>query len=44
MALEHGTLSEVSDGEMSYDIPYMWDLERKDANELSYNTEKDSQI
>ena len=44
MDLENGILSGVSDREMSYDIPYMWNIKRKDANELSYKTEKDSQI
>ena len=26
-----------------YDIPYMWNLKRKDTNELIYKTETDSQ-
>ena len=29
--------------EIAYDIPYMWNLKRNDANELSYKTERDSQ-
>ena len=34
-----------SDGEAetSYDIPYMWILERNDTNELIYKAETDSQ-
>jgi len=31
------------EGEIPYSIPYMWDLERNDTNELAYETEKDSQ-
>ena len=26
------------EGEMSYDIPYMWNLRRNDTNELIYKT------
>ena len=52
MDLESIILSEVSqtesksdrEGEISYDIPYMWNLKRNDTNELNYKTEKDSQI
>ena len=39
-------LSEVKtdrEGEISYDIPYMWDLKRNDTIELIYKTETDSQ-
>ena len=51
MDLESIILSEVSqtesksdkEGEISYDIPYMWNLKRNDTNELNYKTEKDSQ-
>ena len=43
MDLENGILSGVSDREMSYDIPYMWNLKRNDTNELTYKTETDSQ-
>ena len=32
-----------SEGEISYDIPYMWNLKRNDTNELTYQTERDSQ-
>ena len=31
------------EGEISYDIPYMWNLKRNDTNELTYKTERDSQ-
>ena len=31
------------EGEKSFDIPYMWTLERNDTNELTYKTERDSQ-
>ena len=31
------------EGEMPYDILYMWTLKRNDTNELSYKTERDSQ-
>ena len=30
-------------GEISYDNPYMWNLNRNDANELTYKIERDSQ-
>ena len=30
--LESVILSEVREGEISYDIPYMWNLERNDTN------------
>ena len=35
--LEIVILSEVSqtEGEISYDIPYMWNLKRNDTNELT---------
>ena len=29
-------------GEISNDIPYMWNLKRNDTNELIYKTEEDS--
>ena len=29
--------------EPMYDIPYTWTLKRNDTNELTYNTERDSQ-
>ena len=32
------------EGEISYDIPYMWNLKRNDTNELTYKKEGDSQI
>ena len=31
------------EGEISYDIPYMWYLKRNDTNELTYKTITDSQ-
>ena len=33
----------VGRGEISYDIPYMWNLKRNDASEVTYKTETDSQ-
>ena len=39
-------LSEVSqtrEGEISYDIPYIWNLKRNNTNELINKTETDSQ-
>ena len=30
-------------GEIQYDIPDMWDLRRRDTNELTYKTETGSQ-
>ena len=33
----------LREGEISYDIPYMWNLKRTDANELTYKAERDSQ-
>ena len=43
--LESVALSDVSqtEGEMSYDIPYMWNLKTNDTNELTYKRETDSQ-
>ena len=36
-------LSEVkTEGEISYDILYIWNLKRNDTNELTYKTERDS--
>ena len=46
MYLEMVILSEVKsdrEGEISYDIPYMWNLKRNDTNELTCKTERDSQ-
>ena len=44
MDLEIVTLSEVSQKrKLSYDIHYMWNLKRKDTNEIIYKTERDSQ-
>ena len=40
MDLEIVTLSEVREREISYDIPYMWNLKRNDTNELKI--ERDS--
>ena len=37
------TLSEVREGEISYDTPYMWNLKINDTNEFTYKTEADSQ-
>ena len=37
-------LSEVKsdrEGEIVYDIPYVWNLKRSDINELTYQTETD---
>ena len=31
------------EGEIPYDIPYMWTLKRNNTNELIYKTETDSQ-
>ena len=28
------------EGEISYDIPYMWNLKRNDTNELTYKTKR----
>ena len=38
-------LSEISqtEGEIAYDIPYIWSLKINNANELIYEKEKDSQ-
>ena len=43
MDLDSVKLSEVKsdrEGEISYDIPYMWNLKRNDTNELTYKTEE----
>ena len=34
---------EDREGEISYDIFYVWNLKRNDTNELFYKTERDSQ-
>ena len=31
------------EGEIPYDIPYMWSLKRNETNELTCKTERDSQ-
>ena len=31
-------------GEVSYDIPYMWNLKRNNTNKLTYKTERDSDL
>ena len=39
-------LSEVKtdrEGEISYDIPYLWDLKRNDTDKLTYKRERDLQ-
>ena len=41
--LEIVILSEVREGEVSYDIPYMWNLKRNDTNDLTYKIERYSQ-
>ena len=43
MDLEIVTLSEVSqtEGEISYDTPYMWNLKRNDTSELTKQRETD---
>ena len=41
MELECVTLSEVREGEISYDITYMWNLKINDMNEFTYKTEAD---
>ena len=43
MDLEIVILSKMSDREeeVSYNIPYIWNLKRNDTNELNYKTETD---
>ena len=36
-------MKQVREGEILYDILYMWNLKRNDTNELTYRTETDSQ-
>ena len=43
MNLEIIILSEVRERQISYDITYMWNQKKNDANELIYRTETDSQ-
>ena len=45
MALESVVLSEGSqtEREISYDMPYIWNLKRNDTNGLTYKTARDSQ-
>ena len=38
MDLETVIMSEISQTEISYDTPYMWNLKRNYANELIYKT------
>ena len=33
----------VREREISFDIPYVWNLKRNDTHELTYKTERDSQ-
>ena len=33
-----------NEGEILYDIPYMWTLKRNDTNERTYKTERDSDL
>ena len=37
------TLNEVREGEIPYDIPYRWNLQGSETNELIYKTETDLQ-
>ena len=45
MALESVILSEGSqtEREISYDMPYIWNLKGNDTNGLTYKTARDSQ-
>ena len=46
MGLESVILSEVKshiEGETLYSIPYIWNLQSNNTNELTYKTYKDSQ-
>ena len=43
MALEIVLLSEDRGGEISYDIPFMWNLKINDTDEQTCKTETDSQ-
>ena len=40
MDLESVILSEVREGEILYDIPYICNLKRNDTNEVTYKTER----
>ena len=44
MHLEIVLLSEVREGEISYDILHLWNLKRKNTNEPPYKTETDAQM
>ena len=41
-ARDYHTKWNKSEKEISYDITYMWNLKKKDTNELIYKTEIDS--
>ena len=41
MELECVTVSEVREGEISYDTTYMWNLKINAMNEFTYKTEAD---
>ena len=40
---QHITSRREVEGEILYDVPYMWNLKRNDMNELTYKTETHSQ-
>ena len=42
MNIENVMLNEVREGEIPYDIPYMWNLKRNDTTTLIYEIEADS--
>ena len=40
----HCSKPSLCEGDISFDIPYMWNIKRNDTNELIYKTESDSNL
>ena len=34
----------LCEGDMSFDIPYMWNIKRNDTSDLTHRTERDSNL
>ena len=40
----HCSKPSLCEGDVSFDIPYMWNIKRNDTSELTYKTERDSNL